>query len=66
MNDTFEDVKAAAQLIPKLISVSLDPEGSANQLDAAVRDTVAKAGKKKGAAREHRAPAEIIEVEIKS
>ena len=66
VNDTFEDVKAAAELIPKLISVSLDPEGSANQLDAAVRDIVAKAAKKKGAARESRPPAEIIEVEIKS
>ena len=35
--------------IPKLISVALDPEGSSNQLEAAVRDIVQKVATKKRA-----------------
>ena len=44
----FTDVKAAAQAVTKLISVSLDPEGTENHLNAAVRDIVQKAERKAG------------------
>ena len=46
---TIADVQAALQAIPKLISVALDPEGSSNQLEAAVRDIVQKVATKKRA-----------------
>ena len=41
------EVKAAAQAVPKLISVNLDPEGSQNQITAALRDIVQKASTKR-------------------
>ena len=47
----FADVKAAAQAVTKLISVSLDPEGTENHLNAAVRDIVQKAERKAQAGR---------------
>ena len=47
--ETLKDVKQAVQAIPKLISVALDPEGSSNQLEAAVRDIVQKVATKKRA-----------------